>query len=81
MKITAKHILVLLGLCAILPVCEAQNTVVRRSSTTANRTDKNGLTVRAQTLYQNGEPSEADEIDESDSFNQLKDSDEEAEPA
>ena len=60
MKITAKHILVLLGLCAILPVCEAQNTVVRRSSTTANRTDKNGLTVRAQTLYQNGEPSEAD---------------------
>lgn len=60
MKITVKHMLVLLGLCTLLPVCEAQNTVVRRSSTTANRTDKNGLTVRAQTLYQSGEPSEAD---------------------
>ncbi len=36
------------------------NTVVRRSSTATNRTDKNGLTVRAKTLYETGEPSEAD---------------------
>ena len=43
MKITVKHILVLLGVCAMLPICEAQNTVVRRSSTATNRTDKNGL--------------------------------------
>lgn len=60
MKITVKHILVLLGVCAMLPICEAQNTVVRRSSTATNRTDKNGLTVRAKTLYETGEPSEAD---------------------
>ena len=56
MKIKAKHILVIFGLCALIPAGEAQNTVVRRSSTNApgsRNTDNSGLTVRAQTQYGN----------------------------
>ena len=54
MKITVKHLFVILGLCALMPTGEAQNTVVRRSSTeNARKTDNTGLTVRAQTQYGN----------------------------
>ena len=61
MKITVKHLLVLLGLCAVLPICEAQNTVVRRSSTAnSSRAGQSGLTTRAKTLYQTEAASEAD---------------------
>lgn len=61
MKITVKHLLVLLGLCAVLPICEAQNTVVRRSSTAnSSRAGQSGLTTRARTLYQTEAASEAD---------------------
>lgn len=53
MRITVKHILVALSLCAMLPICEAQ-TVVRRSSTaTTNKNAQSGPTLRAQTQYGN----------------------------
>ncbi|MCD7710648.1 MAG: gliding motility protein GldN [Porphyromonadaceae bacterium] len=60
MKIKVRHIVILLGLCTMLPICEAQNTVIRRSSEVGNKSEKNGLSVRAQSLYQNEGDTEAD---------------------